>query len=651
WLHYFLREESSSRILIAAGVRSDEERASRPLTALLVDLLEHDQLIGVDLPALSEAETGLLASQLLGADAADDLVTRLYRETEGHPLYVVEVARGGLATLDRPRDADPSVSRLPPRILAAIGSRLDLLSEEATEALEIAATIGRAFTFEVLEQASELEEASLVRALDELWQRQIVREQGLNSYDFGHDRIRDAAYARIGPRRRRLLHRRVAQALELLRAGDLDAVSGQIAAQYDAAGLAAKAIEWFERAAAVASRVSANVEAVRYLGRAGELIGQLPASLERDRDELRLQLELASPTVASRGYASGDFAVALDRARILAATVDDRRSEVLALNGLTAAQIVHGEVRRSLETGRASVALVDDYPELITACEMSLAGSMTTLGMHDEAIDHFERAVRAYLPGRSAMAIGFDPGAFAMSWESHALWLSGAPGRAVERHREAMALAATRGPHSLALANAYGAMLFYFLHDEEALEVRARAAIELCERYGFAYYGEWGQILLAWHDRGDPASNAAARIEVALEGLRSIGAEFRRPLYLAILAETHQAAGDLDRARSILSAALVTALANEDVSWLPEIHRLTAEMGPPASREATLRTALDLARSHGSRSLALRAGISLARHVGGAPDDLRDLLDDMPRGEGSTEATEAKLMLERSAPV
>ena len=79
-------------------------------------------------------------------------MARIYQETEGHPLYVMEVARGGLATLDRPRDLDPSVSRLPPRILAAIGSRLEQLSEEATEALEVAATIGRAFTFEVLEQ-------------------------------------------------------------------------------------------------------------------------------------------------------------------------------------------------------------------------------------------------------------------------------------------------------------------------------------------------------------------------------------------------------------------------------------------------------------------------------------------------------------------
>jgi hypothetical protein len=214
-----------------------------------------------------------------------------------------------------------------------------------------------------------------------------------------------------------------------------------------------------------------------------------------------------------------------------------------------------------------------------------------------------------------------------------------------------MELAATRGPHSLALANAYGALLFFFMRDEDAMAARARAAIELCERYDFAYYGEWGQILMAWRDRDDPRSNGAARIEAALESLRAIGAEYRRPLYLAILAETHKASGDDDRARSVLGAALVTALANEDVYWLPEIHRLTAELGPPSSREATLRTALALARSHGSCSLALRAAISLARHTGTAPDDLRDLLEDMPAGESSAEATEAMSMLERSAAV
>ena len=183
------------------------------------------------------------------------------------------------------------------------------------------------------------------------------------------------------------------------------------------------------------------------------------------------------------------------------------------------------------------------------------------------------------------------------------------------------------------------------------MAARARTAIDLCERYGFAYYGEWGRILLAWRDRGDRGSNGAARIEAALESLRAIGAEYRRPLYLAILAETHQAAGDTDRATSILGAALITALANEDVSWLPEIHRLLAELGPASGREGTLRTALALARSHGSRSLELRAAMSLARHTDAAAPELRDVLDALPTGERSAEATEAMDLLERSAAV
>ena len=216
--------------------------------------------------------------------------------------------------------------------------------------------------------------------------------------------------------------------------------------------------------------------------------------------------------------------------------------------------------------------------------------------MQDEAVEHFERAVRAYLPGRSTMAIGFDPGAFAMSWESHALWLWGAPHRALERHREAMELASTRGPHSLALANAYGAVLFQYLGDEDEMSARAQAAIDLCERYGFAYYGEWGQILLAWRDRTTPGSNSVARIESALESLRSIGAEVRRPILPGAPGPDpsggrRRRIGAIDprRGRRHGQRQRGRLLAARDPA-------LIAEFGPESGREATLRAALALAR-------------------------------------------------------
>jgi hypothetical protein len=82
------------------------------------------------------------------------------------------------------------------------------------------------------------------------------------------------------------------------------------------------------------------------------------------------------------------------------------------------------------------------------------------------------------------------------------------------------------------------------------------------------------------------------------------------------------------------------------VYWLPEIHRLIAEVGPASSREDTLRMALDLARSHGSRSLALRAAISLVRHTASAAGELRNELQRVREGERSAEATEAMALLD-----
>ena len=89
-----------------------------------------------------------------------------------------------------------------------------------------AAVIGRAFTYQVLQAATSLDELPLVDALDELWTRRIVREQDGDSYDFSHDRIREVAYQEISRARRRLLHRKVAEALEELHGDDLDNVAG-----------------------------------------------------------------------------------------------------------------------------------------------------------------------------------------------------------------------------------------------------------------------------------------------------------------------------------------------------------------------------------------------------------------------------------------
>jgi tetratricopeptide (TPR) repeat protein len=75
---------------------------------------------------------------------------------------------------------------------------------------------------------------------------------------------------------RRLLHRRVAKALETVYTQDLDAVCGQIAVHYERAGLAGQAIPYYQRAGQVASRVYANEEAITTFQQAITLLQASP---------------------------------------------------------------------------------------------------------------------------------------------------------------------------------------------------------------------------------------------------------------------------------------------------------------------------------------------------------------------------------------
>jgi DNA-binding SARP family transcriptional activator len=281
WLHYLLRFDAKARLLVVGTCRPEEMGDDHPLVSLLQALRHDGQLTEIELGPLGEAETEALAANMAGGELDPDLAACLYRETEGIPLFVVEIGRSGVPVGDQ--EPEPGEwetvcwpEPLPPRVKAAFMARLAQLSPSARELAGLAATIGREFTFAVLAQASDSDEDTLVRALDELWQRRIVREQGTDAYDFSHDKLRQAAYASLSAARQRLLHLRVAQALEAVYAHNLDPVSGQVAAHYERAGQPEQAIPYYQRAAESAQRIYANEEAIRYYQQALALLETAP---------------------------------------------------------------------------------------------------------------------------------------------------------------------------------------------------------------------------------------------------------------------------------------------------------------------------------------------------------------------------------------
>lgn len=266
WLHFLLRYDPRAPLMVLGTVRSEELSDEHPLRELQAALQREAGLSEIELDPLNAADTAALAAHVAGRLLAPDEAAHLYRETEGLPLFVVEsmhIAEG----------TPGAAWHLSPTVQAVIARRIEALSASARELAGLAATIGRAFTLDVLTKASEVDESALVRSIDELLRRRIIREHTADSvYDFSHDKIREVVLAGLSGARRRMLHRHVAEALEAAHAGQLDVYGGQIASHCEQAGLPERAIGYYQRAAEYARRIYANADAIDYYQRAQRML-------------------------------------------------------------------------------------------------------------------------------------------------------------------------------------------------------------------------------------------------------------------------------------------------------------------------------------------------------------------------------------------
>ncbi len=622
WLHFLSRFDPRARLLVLGTARAEEVDAAHPLPALLRHLREASQLAELALEPLDAAETAELAAQVGNRAFDATAATRLYRETEGNPLFIVEMVRaeGGGGP---PGVQEQAIPELPPRAHAVIAGRLAQLSEPAREIAAAAAVIGRAFDLEILVRLVGDEEV-VARALDELWRKRIVREQGPNAYDFTHDKLRDVAYGATGAPHRRRLHRRVAEALVAAHEKDLDPVSGQIAAHYESAGLFEQAIPHYSRAAVVAQGVYANDEAMALADRALCLLRKLPTSARRDTSELELQLVVAPSYRVTKGWAAPELADVLDRALALCDRVG---------TGAQRAQILYGMQSRYIVAGRLEKAalITDEMVRVLRESQGSeptrsafamLAGVRLQMGRFQEACDDIEGLVREADSGqlqRLQESQGLNYEVLARAWQSHALWCLGRPDTALEAASHALRLARQLGqPFSQAIAATYLALLQQFRADPATFRRQAEEAIELATEFKATYYRAWAAILVAYAKTLDgQEATERARLRSAIEGFKETGARLRLPYYLSLLADVHLRAGEAAAGLAVVEEALSLGRETNERWWDAELHRLRAELllaggAEPAEAESALRRALEIARGQQAKSLELRAARTLA---------------------------------------
>ena len=235
-LQFVARELAGTRLLLVGTYRDMELSRQHPLAESLAELTRERLFQRILLRGLDRKDVGRFIEVATGIGPPDGLVTAVYTQTEGNPLFVTEIVRllvqEGDLTADRSTGGDSWTVRIPEGVREVIGRRLNRLSERCNETLTIASILGREFRFEQLKSLVEdISEDRLLDVLDEALGARVIEEMPsvVGQYQFTHALMRETLVEEISLTRRVRLHSRIATALEELYGSGSEAHAAELA--------------------------------------------------------------------------------------------------------------------------------------------------------------------------------------------------------------------------------------------------------------------------------------------------------------------------------------------------------------------------------------------------------------------------------------
>ncbi len=642
-LRYLVGGLRRAPLLTLLSVRTDDLIGEHPILAWLAEL-ERDGAEHLELGPLDRAEVDTLAEALLHAAIPRSLTERLLERTDGNPFFVEALVGRAIAAREGTGELASQAALgavldapLPPGLREILAVRVAELDGTTADVVRAAALAGSRLDDTLLANVLGSPVRTVAAALREAMERGVLvarrGRDGIESYAFRHALVREVVRDQLGPGERRELHAAFARELDAL-VGAARPPAAELAAHWDGAGDARRALPAFVEAARSAERVFAFEAVLRAARRALELWPQV-ADPERlvsvDRVGLLDRCAHAAGLLGDLDPALRDARAALAEAeaagdRHRAELLHERLRWILWERGDRAAALA--EVEAAMEH------LPEDPPTPARARALAhLAGLRMFAGDLDgsriaaeEAIDLARR-----VGGHAEEAIGLG----VLGWD---MALSGDVEAGLDAFRRAIAIAEALGSvEGIGLGRTnLAALLDRIGRPSEALDVcldgiaqTRRLGVE--RSYGNLLRGSAAKALFAlgrWDeaermtDEGldlDPAGRAAiwlhvnrarsdacrGRMEAAAEHLETArrlddatgGTEYR-PALLAAVAERAVWAGDVTSARDAVDEGFELgaddAVPDPGLAWL-------AALGLRAEADAA-----DVARArHDDAGLAL----------------------------------------------
>jgi class 3 adenylate cyclase/predicted ATPase len=655
-------QELLERVVDGAGslralvvISSRPEAPSLRTTSANVTALTLNRLSRRQASALIERMTG-------GKTLPGELLEQILAKTDGVPLFVEELTKtvleSGLLTDRGDRYAlngPLPVVAIPATLQDSLRARLDrpgLFKEVA----QIAAVIGREFSYDLLAAVAPWPEEQLHATLDQLMAAGLIFRRGEPPdalYTFKHILVQETAYGALLRSRREQLHRQIARAL----ATDFPDVMATrpelIAHHYTEAGENEEAVEYWREAGELAIARGAFHEAVAHLSSALAILARFPETGPRDRIELALQTTLGNALLAARGFAAPETGAAYQRALELSNRLDDRSRLMPALFGRWIYHMARAEVRACLPVADEMLKLAEeqgDTASLLIACR-ALANSWFFIGDLAAARQYAERAVAAYDPVEHAglaRLYSADPYVMCAFFLAHSLLRLGYPEQAQPWSERGLERARELGDVVTFAHALHHACLFYHLERKpQAVRRTAGDLIAYATEHSLPFWQALGRIFhgAALAELGQTAEGQAD-LRAGIAAYRATEGILYLLFALPLFAEACRAAGEVEEGLRAIAEAQALVAETGVRGFEVYLHRLEGllqrDRGNPEQAEACFRRAIDLAHSQGARMTELRAAVNLAGlwHSQGKGEAARTLL--APLYAGFTEGFESE---------
>jgi transcriptional regulator with AAA-type ATPase domain/tetratricopeptide (TPR) repeat protein len=325
-------------------------------------------------PLPREGADSLLEVLLGDSPGLEPLKRLLVERTEGNPLFVEESVRALVETgaLTGVRGDYRLIRELPAihvpgTVQAILTARVDRLPSEEKRLLEIAAVIGRDFSFALLQAVADEREERLRRALRHLQAAEFLYETCPFpdlEYTFKHALTHEVAYENLIPDRRRGLHARIAETMAHLYDDRLGEHIERLAHHALWGGMGELAVPYLRRAGLKAAGRSALQEARAWFEHAVTVLDGLPESLSTLEQGFEVRLELRRVL-----NLLGDVRQVLERLReaeILAERLDDDRRRGRVSVFMTNVLALLGELDEALAAGTRALKIAAHSRDLPT---------------------------------------------------------------------------------------------------------------------------------------------------------------------------------------------------------------------------------------------------------------------------------------------